>query len=91
MAIVFTGKSKCPLCGEVLVTGSDTISLPPIRQTGHALFAFFDCGIHRECFDNWEGKEEALALVFQEKEAFKHSRYYRDMLRKYGPPGSGKK
>ena len=71
MALIFIGKSECPLCNQVFVTDDEIVSLPAISDQSHALYAFFDAGFHKACYDNWDKKDEAELIAAKEIEAFK--------------------
>lgn len=71
---------------QVLSTKEDIMELPPISQTGHPLYQYFDCGVHIKCFDSWNKKAEALKIIEEEHQKFISSDYYKDMVKKYGKP-----
>src|SRR5688572_14552892 len=55
MALIFSGKSKCPLCGLVLQEGEDLIATSHfIGDKADPLWSYSDAGIHRSCFLSWE-------------------------------------
>lgn len=56
--MIFLGRSECPICGKFLVEGDDIIGLPPLIDTTHLLFRYFDTGMHRACYDNWNKKDK---------------------------------
>ncbi|WP_205513095.1 hypothetical protein [Longitalea arenae] len=83
MALIFLSQSTCAICGHFLMPGEHVKGLPAISNTIHPLFY---CGFHLQCFQNWEKKEEALNLIKEEKQKFKNSEYYIEMVTKYGIP-----
>ncbi len=62
MAIVFEGKSKCPLCYRELV---DNFMLFPnlISNMKDILYPFSDAGVHHECLNNNKFKSLILNIV----------------------------
>ena len=67
MAMVFIGQTECPICGEVLVVGDKIWSLPPISNTNHPLWKYFDVGLHKSCYENWDKKIEVEQLLQSER------------------------
>jgi len=62
MAIIITGKSKCALCGEVLLSEQEIVGTPHfIADRNDPLWRFSDAAMHRACFDAWEHRAEFLA------------------------------
>lgn len=88
MAMIFLGKSECPLCGQLLVEEDEIIALPAISDTLHSLYRFFDTGFHKVCFDNWDKKLEVQAILEKEHKDFEKSDFYLGMMAKYGKPKS---
>ena len=78
MALIFLGVTECALCGKVLKENDKVTSLPPIGDIQHPLYKYFDAGLHTQCFENWDKKEE--------KRKFKNSEHYKEMAAKYGRP-----
>lgn len=59
MALIISGKTKCPLCGEVIAAGQRLVATSPfIEDPNHALWRFSDAAIHYDCFQSWERREE---------------------------------
>jgi len=86
MAITLIGKSRCPLCGEILNAESSIISLPAISDVSNPLYHFFDSGIHESCFEKWDKKSEIDAILKDERIKYASSGYYKEMLAKHGKP-----
>ena len=86
MALIFLGSTKCVLCGNLLQRGEDVSSLPPISDIQHSLYKYFDAGLHTQCFENWDKKEEVLRVIKVENQKFINSDYFREMVSKYGKP-----
>jgi len=51
MALIFKGKSKCPLCERVLAQDDEIVSFPAFLRLDHELGNFSDAAFHRECFE----------------------------------------
>ena len=86
MALISLGQSTCALCGQLLMPDEELTGLPPMSDTSHPLYPYFDGGFHLQCFENWDKKEEALNLLKEDKRKFKNSAYYKEMVAKYGIP-----
>ena len=62
MAMIFLGKSKCPLCGEVLESGQELVATTHfIESPEHPLWRFSDAAMHYTCFQLWEHREPFVA------------------------------
>ena len=66
MALIFLGKTECTLCGKILIDGDEIIGLPPISDTAHPLYKYFDTGMHKSCYNEWDKKDEIQAAVTKE-------------------------
>ena len=86
MALIFRGLTECALCGKTLQEGDDVTALPPIADTQHPLYKYFDAGIHKQCFENWDKKEEVSKIIKVEKQKFINSDYFKEMIAKFGTP-----
>jgi hypothetical protein len=86
MALIFADSTECPLCGNLIKKGEDVIGLPPIADIEHPLYKYFDSGFHLKCFENWNKKEEVLNIIKEEKQKFRNSDYFKEMVAKYGKP-----
>ena len=62
LLLVFLGLTECAICGKVLREGNEVTSLPPIADKRHPLYKYFDAGLHTQCFENWDQKEEVLRI-----------------------------
>lgn len=74
MALIFLGSSKCSICNKVLNVDDEVIGLPPISDTGHPLYKYFDTGIHKSCYETWDKKEEIEALANKEKQDYRNEK-----------------
>lgn len=62
MAIVILGKSDCSICGEVLLTGHDSVATAHfIPDQSHPLWRYSDAAMHYDCFQQWPHREEYVA------------------------------
>jgi hypothetical protein len=86
MALIFLGVTECALCGKVLQEGDEVTTLPPIADTQHSLYKYFDAGLHTQCFENWDKKEDVLRVIKEAKEKFINSDYFKEMIAKFGKP-----
>jgi hypothetical protein len=52
MALLFSGKTKCQLCGKVIYKGQDFVAFSPFVGNGlDPLWMFNDAPFHAECFN----------------------------------------
>ena len=66
MALIFLGKTKCALCGKILIDGDEIIGIPPISDIAHPLYEYFDTGMHKLCHNTWDKKDEIQTAVSKE-------------------------
>ena len=69
MALIFLGLTECSLCGKILSGEDECIGLPPLIDTAHPLYRYFDTGMHRDCYDNWDEKGSIEAALEKENKA----------------------
>jgi hypothetical protein len=86
MAIIFTGKSQCAVCGKILREHDEIISLPPISDTTNPLYKYFDTGFHKSCFKHWDKKEEVQIILEKERREFEKADCYKEMVFKNDNP-----
>jgi hypothetical protein len=67
MALIFLGLTECSLCGKTLTGEDAVIGLPPLIDTAHPLYRYFDTGMHQSCYDHWDKKDEIAAALEKEK------------------------
>lgn len=54
MALLLLGKTKCPICGDVINGTQERVSsMPFIDSPSHPFWRFSDATMHLECFRNW--------------------------------------
>ena len=59
MALIFPGKTTCPICNEVLSDGEPIVATSHfIADNQDPLWPFSDAGMHKSCFLEWEHKRE---------------------------------
>ena len=62
MALIFRGKSECPLCGNVIMDGDEIVATSHfIADSNDPLWEFSDAGMHRSCFLTWDQREAFVA------------------------------
>ena len=86
MALIFLGVTECAICGKVLQKGNAVTSLSPIADKQNPLYKYFDAGLHKQCFENWDKKEEVLRIIKVEQQKFINSDYFKEMVSKHGKP-----
>ena len=52
MALVVAGKTRCPLCGNVLASSDELVAFPAFLGAKHRLSDFSDAAFHRSCFQS---------------------------------------
>lgn len=64
MAIIIKGKSKCPICNEVMKTNDDLVAFPHfIDDVKSPLYFFSDRGFHKDCFDAHKLSEDVIIAL----------------------------
>lgn len=62
MALLLLGKTKCPICDEVINETQERVSsMHFIESPAHALWRFSDATMHRECFRSWPRRADFVA------------------------------
>lgn len=62
MALIILGKSKCPLCGDVIAKGDELVATSHfIESPSHPLWRYSDAAMHEVCFQRWEYREAFVA------------------------------
>lgn len=58
MAIILIGRSRCPLCDEILDSGQETVATTAfIEDVNHPLWRYSDAAMHAKCFLGWSQRE----------------------------------
>lgn len=66
MALIFAGKTKCPLCHNVIAQNDDYMATSHlIGDQNDPLWAYSDAAMHRDCFLNWDQRAEFVARFNQ--------------------------
>lgn len=66
MALIFPGKTKCSVCGNVIMDGDDIVATSHfIGDTNDSLWRFSDSAMHRSCFLTWDQREAFVAKYNQ--------------------------
>src|ERR1041385_6740900 len=59
MALIFRGKSKCALCGEVIAVDDALVATSHfIADQSDSLWRYSDAAFHKRCFLAWERRAE---------------------------------
>ncbi|HTQ49960.1 MAG TPA: hypothetical protein VMJ12_04555 [Candidatus Acidoferrales bacterium] len=62
MALIFRGKSKCKICGEVIDQNDDIVATSHfIADRKDSLWPYSDAPFHKRCFLTWDRREEFVA------------------------------
>ena len=57
MALVFPGKSECPLCGKVIERDDVIVAFPAFLRPEHPLWKYSDGAFHERCFNESPDRE----------------------------------
>lgn len=66
MALIFIGHTQCIVCNKMFVEVDVIIGLPPISDTANPLYEYFDAGVHKSCYDQWDIKDEIESIIRKE-------------------------
>jgi hypothetical protein len=82
MALVLVGKSRCPICDDVIETQDQIVATTHfVADRDDPLWSFSDAAMHRECFVGWDMRQ---AFVKRYNEVFGRTTFgngtYREML-----------
>ena len=59
MALFFSGETPCSICGYVISEGDDFVGTTHfISDDSDPLWKFSDSVMHRQCYENWEHRDE---------------------------------
>jgi hypothetical protein len=70
MALWFSGRSECSICGLVLNSDQDVIGHPHVLPPDHPLWRFSDSAMHRICYERWEHHDYFESVLLKYKELF---------------------
>ncbi|RYG31286.1 hypothetical protein EON81_23225 [bacterium] len=62
MALFFSGKTTCPLCGKMIEEGDAMVAFSAFLRSEHRLGRFSDAAFHESCFRASPEGAEAEAL-----------------------------
>ncbi|WP_157597797.1 MULTISPECIES: hypothetical protein [unclassified Rhizobacter] len=69
MALLFVGRTLCPLCGIVIKEGEKAHVFPPfVMNSKDVCFDLSDAAVHATCLDADKRREEALRRVVERVE-----------------------
>ena len=86
MALISLGSSTCSICGEVLHKDQEMITWQAFLTPNHPLWKYSDTGMHAECFEQWEHKEEFEHLSKYQPSLDINDPYTKDMIENHGMP-----
>jgi hypothetical protein len=68
MVLLIRGKSRCPICGNVIGLDDEVVGTTAFLKKTHRLARFSDAAFHRECFESCPERAEVeqLYLRFEE-------------------------
>lgn len=70
MALLFCGRTRCPLCNEVIGQQEDVVAYTAFLPEFHRLYRFHDSAFHRLCHDRWVDAHLMEKLNRKSKELF---------------------
>ena len=65
MALLIPGKTKCPLCGEIIQNDQETVAYPAFIPREHRLGKYSDEVFHRSCFEACADRD-AVEQLYQQ-------------------------
>jgi hypothetical protein len=71
MALIFRGKTKCPLCSDIIGQDDEIVATSHfIADPKDSLWQYSDAAFHRRCFSGWERREEFVTRFNEEARPF---------------------
>jgi len=71
MTLVFTNKTPCVLCGEVILPGDEIVGTSHfIDDKNDPLWKYSDAAFHKTCFTSWEKRAEFVSKFNSTVESF---------------------
>jgi hypothetical protein len=64
MALVLLGRSKCPLCSEVMKEGEELKAFPAFLPYDHRFGRFSDAAFHKVCFEKDEDAQAVDDMLY---------------------------
>lgn len=66
MALIFPGKTKCSICGNVIMEDDDIVATTHfIGDENDPLWQYSDSAMHRSCFFTWNQRDAFVAKFNQ--------------------------
>jgi len=62
MAVIVPNKTKCVICGDVIISAKDAVAFPAFIPCGHKFSQFSDSVFHADCFSSWSERETFQSL-----------------------------
>ena len=72
MALIFSGHTICPICGEVILHNQAVVGFPAFLKKTHPLAAYSDAAFHKECFDKSPDRDAVLKLFDRNEEIWRN-------------------
>lgn len=72
MALVISGFTKCPICGNVIDTGQEIVAFQAFASRTSPLWVFSDAALHKSCFDSHPLSGKALQIIKEHRENLQH-------------------
>ena len=62
MALIFRGRSRCPICGAVIDENDQIVATTHfVGDKNDPLWRYSDAAIHRACFLDWKLRDQFVA------------------------------
>jgi hypothetical protein len=72
MALIIRGKTRCPLCYQIIATDDDVVAASQfIADPADSLWRYSDAGFHRRCFAEWDRRAEFVSRFNEAARAFR--------------------
>jgi hypothetical protein len=72
MAFLFPGKTRCPLCGNVIHEGDAVVAFPAFLGPGHPLSRYSDAAFHGACFARCPDEADVSRLFRRYREIWEN-------------------
>jgi len=66
MAMVILGTTKCPICDQVFLDGSDVVAFSWFETDCDSLRVFSDAGVHFSCLKNHPNRSQLQTIFLQQ-------------------------
>jgi hypothetical protein len=63
MALIFLGRSTCPICSQIINADDSIVSTTAfINDVNHPFWRFNDAAMHQVCFASWKQRNEFISV-----------------------------